>query len=85
MIRTFRPGSAYSTAFRHVSSEPVISPAAGEDSHFDDAILRGDLVAIAAGTLKGGAGFRYCVTKGKTFRRYPVIAGKKRQDHRRTP
>ena len=54
MIRTFRPGSAYSTAFRHVSSEPVISPAAGEDSHFDDAILRGDLVVIAAGTLKGG-------------------------------
>lgn len=85
MIRTFRPESAYSTRFRHVSSEPVIGPAAGEDSHFNDAILRGDLVVIAAGTLKGGVGVRYCRTKGKTYRRYPVIAGKKRQDHRRTP
>ena len=77
MIRTFRPESAYSTRFRHVSAEPVIGPAAGEDSHFDDAILRGQLKVIAAGTTIAGVGIRYCVTKGKTFRRYPE--GRRRQ------
>ena len=80
MIRTFRPASRYSTAFRHVSSEPVIGPAAGEDPHFDDAVLRGDLKVIGAGTTKAGVGFRYCVTKGKTFRRYPP--GRTRQEWR---
>ena len=74
--------SAYSTRFRHVSSEPVIGPAAGEDSQFDDAVLRGDLKVIGAGTTKAGVGIRYCMTKGKTYRLYPVVAGKKRRDHR---
>ena len=82
MIRTFRPASRYSTAFRHVSTEPVIGPEKGEDPQFDEAVLRGDLKVIAAGTLKGGVGIRYCVTKGKTYRKYPVIAGVKRRDHR---
>lgn len=82
MTRPALGASPYSTAFRHVSSEPVIGPVAGEDPQFDEAVLRGDLVVIGAGTLKGGVGIRYCRTKGKTFRRYPVVAGTKRRDHR---
>ena len=87
MIRTFRPASRYSIAFRHVSAEPVIAPAAGEDPHYDDAILRGDLKVVGAGTLKGGVGIRYCVTKGKTYRKYPPGRDRKewRRMHRENP
>ena len=79
--------SAYSTRFRHVSSELVIGPAAGEDPHYDDAILRGDLKVVGAGTLKGGVGIRYCVTKGKTYRKYPPGRDRKewRRMHRENP
>ena len=79
--------SAYSTRFRHVSAEPVIGPAAGEDSQFDDAILRGQLKVIGAGTTNAGVGIRYCVTKGKTYRRYPPGRDRKewRRMHRENP
>ena len=82
MTRPALGATRYSTVFRHVSAEPVIGPAAEEDPHFDEGVLRGDLKVIAAGTLRTGQRVRYCVTKGKMYRRYPVIAGKKRKDHR---
>lgn len=77
--------SAYSTNFRHVASRPITGPVAGEDPHFDEAVLRRQIMVIAAGTLRDGRAVRFCREKGTTFRRYPVIAGKKRKDHRSTP
>ena len=45
------------------------------------------LTVIGAGTLKGGVGIRYCVTKGKTYRRYPPGRDRKewRRMHRENP
>ena len=80
---------------RYSAAEPVIGPAAGEDSQFDDAVLRGDIVVMSKGTLgrallapphgpksegKPPKTIRFCRTKGVTYRRYP--AGRTRQGWR---
>lgn len=68
---------------RHVSSTPLILPAAGVDPHVDEAVLRGDVVIVGKPfTGRDGIRRRYARTKGETFRRYAVVPGMKRRDHR---
>ena len=71
MTRPVIGATRYSTAFRHVA--------------LAESLLL--LTVIGAGTLKGGVGIRYCVTKGKTYRRYPPGRDRKewRRMHRENP
>ena len=70
-------------AFLHKSTEPLILPLEGVDSHVDEAVLRGDVVIVGKPfTGRDGIRRRYARTKGETFRRYAAVPGAKRRDHR---
>ena len=68
---------------RHKATEPLLLPAAGADSHADEAVLRGEVVIVGKPfTGRDGIRRRYARTKGETFRRYAAVSGAKRRDHR---
>lgn len=70
-------------AILHKSTEPLILPLAGVDSHVDEAVLRGEVVIVGKPfTGRDGIRRRGGRSKGVTYRRYAAVSGAKRRDHR---
>jgi hypothetical protein len=70
--------------FLHVSAHPYHLPAAGVDPNVDNLIARGEMCLRGTVVADDGKTFRAAVSKGVTYRRYPVD-GRDRREHRAGP